>query len=229
MKKTILHCGDRNAVIYHTDPAEYILLQPSEPDDLSSMDEEAETIKNGTAAPFLLAAVPTRDWFGELSPWPAPAVFGKQAFLGRGQAFLALLKSTVLPEIYKEMPVKENTPLIVGGYSLAGLFALWAGYEWDKVRSVAAASPSVWFPGWMAYAEKNEIQARSVYLSLGDREEKTKNAVMASVGDNIRQMHSMLSALPDMETDLIWNQGNHFQDAPGRTARAFLWAMEHTR
>ena len=65
--------------------------------------------------------------------------------------------------------------------------------------------------------------ARRIYLSLGDAEEKTRNRVMATVGDCIREQASLLEK-QGIETTLAWNPGNHFKDADVRTAKAFLWA-----
>ena len=65
--------------------------------------------------------------------------------------------------------------------------------------------------------------AQCIYLSLGDREEKAKNPVMARVGECIRRQHSLLDGR-GIDTVLEWNPGNHFMDAPRRTARAFAWA-----
>ena len=63
-----------------------------------------------------------------------------------------------------------------------------------------------------------------VYLSLGDREEKTRNPVMATVGDRIRALAALLSAR-GVDCALEWNPGNHFRDADLRTARAFAWVL----
>ena len=56
-------------------------------------------------------------------------------------------------------------------------------------------------------------------LSLGKKEEKTKNQVMASVGDNIRKMYELLSG--SMDIVLEWNEGGHFNEPDIRTAKAF--------
>ena len=80
----------------------------------------------------------------------------------------------------------------IGGYSLAGLFALWAACQTDLFRGVAAASPSMWFPGFLEYIKEHPIRSGRVYLSLGDREEKTRNPVMATVGDCIREGYELL-------------------------------------
>ena len=93
--------------------------------------------------------------------------------------------------------------------------------------AAAAASPSVWFPGFVEYMKECRPQAGSVYLSLGDREEKTRNHMMAAVGARIREAHELLKA-QGVDTVLELNPGNHFRDADIRTAKAFAWAMTGT-
>ena len=72
--------------------------------------------------------------------------------------------------------------------------------------------------------QKNKIRTEAVYLSLGDREEKTRNPVMAQVGNVIRNAEAILR---EGGTDCIleWNQGNHFKEPDLRTAKAFAWLM----
>ena len=79
----------------------------------------------------------------------------------------------------------------------------------------------------MEFEQQHPIQAQHIYLSLGDREERTKNPVMATVGDNIRTLHSHL-AERSVDCILEWNCGGHFKDADLRTARAFRWVMEES-
>lgn len=92
---------------------------------------------------------------------------------------------------WKEVPEIKSTnrkqKLILGGYSLAGLFALWSAYQTDLFSGIVAASPSVWYPDWMEYAQANQVKTSALYLSLGDREERTRNLIMSAVGDNIRK------------------------------------------
>ncbi len=165
---------------------------------------------------FRLIAFRVGNWNRDLSPWEAPAVFGKESF-GNGAA-------ETLDEILKVCEDSAKT-YYIGGYSLAGLFSLWAVYQTDRFRGAAAASPSVWFPGFENYMKEHEIRTGHVYLSLGDREEKTRNPVMASVGEKIRAACALLK---EQGTDCVleWNEGNHFRDADLRTAKAFLWVMK---
>ena len=141
---------------------------------------------------------------------------------------LRFLTEQAIPSLKQQFDLLENIKIILGGYSLAGLFALWASTQTKLFYGVAAASPSVWFPGWMEFEQQYPMQEQHVYLSLGDKEERTKNAVMAAVGDNIRTLYSRLT---EHSTDctLEWNSGGHFKDADLRTAKAFRWVMEeHT-
>ena len=224
MDNQLLQIQNRTCHIYGTASAEYLLLQMVDEHDLAGMEREVEAIHRQTAQPFLLAAVQVENWNDDLSPWPAPPVWGKQGFGGRAGNTLAWLEQAV-PGIRQQYSIKEDCKVILGGYSLAGLFALWAATQTNALYGTAAASPSVWFPGWPEYEAAHPIQAQRVYLSLGDREEHTKNQPMAAVGDNIRALHSTLTRC-GRDCRLEWNAGGHFKDADLRTARAFAWVME---
>ena len=62
-------------------------------------------------------------------------------------------------------------------------------------------------------------------LSLGAREERTRNAAMRQVGQNIREMDSCYKNSEKIECVLEWNKGNHFQDVDVRCGKGFLWCM----
>ncbi len=194
-----------------------VLIQPVDEHDLSIIENEVALLSRMTKKPFHLIAVEVDDWNGDLSPWAAPAVFGKEDFGGGAERTFG--------EILKLCGDRSRT-YVVGGYSLAALFALWAAYETDVISGVAAASPSVWFPGFVEYMMANEIKADAVYLSLGDREEKAKNPVMATVGDRIREAYADLKGKGTLCT-LEWNEGNHFRDPDVRTAKAFAWVLDN--
>ena len=224
MDNQLLQIQNRTCRIYGTASAEYLLLQMVDEHDLAGMEREVEAIRQQTAQPFLLAAVQVKNWNDDLSPWPAPPVWGKQDFGGRAGDTLAWLEQAV-PGIRRQYSIKEDCKVVLGGYSLAGLFALWASTQTNLFYGVAAASPSVWFPGWMEFEQRHPIQTQHIYLSLGDKEEHTKNTVMAAVGDDIRTLHSRLTAR-GADCTLEWNSGGHFKDADLRTAKAFQWVIE---
>ena len=220
--------GNRPCRIYGEAHTEYLLLQMTGEHELQNIDSEVSAIAQSSAHSFLFAAVPVKSWNDELSPWKAPAVWGKESFGGKAADTLRFLTEQVIPTLKQQFALPRNVRIVLGGYSLAGLFALWASTQTALFSGVAAASPSVWFPGWMEFEQQHPIQAHRIYLSLGDKEEHTKNTVMATVGDNIRALHSRL-AERGTDCTLEWNIGGHFKDADLRTARAFRWVMEDIR
>ena len=204
----IYEFGDANA--------NTVLIQPVDEYDLAGIENEASIIAASCGKSFQLIAFKIDNWNTDLSPWKAPAVFGKEDF-GEGA-------EKTLAELLK-LCSDENKTYYIGGYSLAGLFALWAAYQTDKFAGVAAASPSMWFPGFTDYMKDHEIRTGAVYLSLGDKEEKARNPIMATVGDRIRDTYSLLSE-HGVRSVLEWNEGNHFKDADVRTAKAFSWVIK---
>ena len=221
MTKKEYTLSDRTCFLYQDAEATHLLIQPIDEHDLEVLDQEIEAIKELSDKPFSLAAFMIKDWNQELTPWAAPSVFGKVPFGNGAGKTLKFITSQLLPE------VQENIPhLILGGYSLAGLFALWAGYQTDRFEGIAAASPSVWYPQWIDYASEKKPLAKSVYLSLGDKEEKAKNPVMAQVGNAIRKQHELLTE-QKINTILEWNAGNHFVDSDKRMAKGFAWLINN--
>ena len=202
-----------------------LLLEPVDRRDMEFLEREVDYLREHSSSGFALATFIVEQWNDELSPWEADAVFGRQGF-GRGAPdTLRFIAETFIPEIHSRIPALARKKTILGGFSLAALFALWAGYESPCFSAIAAASPSVWFPGWTDYIKARYPRTERIYLSLGDAEEKARNRVMSTVGDRIREMDSLLDGFPHT---LEWNPGNHFKDADLRTAKAFLWCMEQT-
>ena len=205
--------------LYGNENAPIVLVQPADGHDLAFIEDEVRMIRELTGADFCLAAVQAENWNRDLSPWEAPAVFGNGDFGGKAAETLGKIL---------ERFEGDGRRLVLGGYSLAGLFALWAATRTDRFAGIAAASPSVWFPGFTDYLRENPVRSGAVYLSLGDREERTRNPVMAEVGNRIREAEEILKG-QGVKTVLEWNPGNHFRDADRRTARAFAWVLNEIK
>ena len=222
MKRETLIAGGRACTVYRVALPKAILIQPTGAQEQGALDAETALLAQRCGEHFLLAAFPVTDWNRELSPWDAPPVFGREGF-GHGAAdTLSFIEQELLPAIWEQYKLPETLPVILGGYSLAGLFSIWSAFQTDRFSAIAAASPSVWFPGWNDYAQREAIRARHVYFSLGDREEKTKNPVMAQVGVCIRALERLLRE-KGVDCVLEWSEGGHFRDAEKRTASAFAW------
>ncbi len=196
--------------------AKTVLIQPIDEHSLDSIENEIDIIRKNSSEDFMLTCFIVDDWNKDLSPWKAPAVFGNEDFGNGAEALLV--------EILKYCADKEKT-YYIGGYSLAGLFALWATYKTDIFKGAAAVSPSMWFPGFDEFMKEHEIKCSNIYLSLGNKEEKARNPVMATVGDKIRAAHDLLQK-KEINCILEWNEGNHFRDPDLRTAKGFSWILK---
>ena len=211
-------------ILYENVDADTVLIQMTDDHDLALIDKEISHIRELTGGKdFLLAAVKVKNWNTDLSPWAAPPVFGEEAFGSGAAETLQYLTEQLIPSLGGCSP-SGGRRFLLGGYSLAGLFAIWSAYQTSLFSGVAAASPSVWFPGFAEYMRQNRIQSNAVYLSLGNREEKTRNPVMATVHDRIQEAHALVKA-QGVNCFLEWNEGNHFKEPDVRTAKAFLWVL----
>lgn len=150
------------------------------------------------------------DWNRYLSPWKHEKVFAQgEAFAGEADAFLE--------EVLKLIPERNWKEIIIAGYSLAGLFALYACTKSEVFTGCMCASGSLWFDGFVQYLKDNPVHCGKVYLSLGDKEKNTKNPVMSKVEINslkaVHEMEKYTSVYFEM------NPGGHFNDPDGRVMK----------
>ena len=115
-------------------------------------------------------------------PWPAPKVFSRgEDFQGQAEAFLEVLTRELLPEAEAFLGFMVADRGILG-YSMAGLFAVYAMYQTPLFRRVGSVSGSLWFDGWVEYAKTHPVQGRPcIYLSVGMQERNARNPRMAAV------------------------------------------------
>lgn len=218
-------CG-KKCILYLNEDTEYILIQPVDENDISVLDNEVKYIEENTDRIFSLVAFKIKDWNSELTPWEMPLLRGKGNFGNGATRTLEFIKNDLIPALSECINIRNNEiKYILGGYSLAGLFSLWSGYQTDIFEGIAAVSPSVWYKRWIEYVKAGKPLSEKIYLSLGDTEEKTKHQILSKIGDNIRKQHEILENSENVKTVLEWNEGNHFQNPDIRTAKGFLWVM----
>ena len=123
---------------------------------------------------YLLAAFTVDDWNLELSPWNAEIPEIGQSFGGGAGLTLqwiledafSYIRSRSLAAHDPEDPGPAAFPAYAVGYSLAGLFSLWAELETREKKIFAGAagcSATMWFPGWLEHArKKTEKEADAV-------------------------------------------------------------------
>lgn len=218
---------DKNCISFIDKSPEYIIIQPADNSFSSFLQNENDLIASMTSKKYIFTTFFVSDWNKELSPWEAPSVFGKSAFGSGADKTLDFILNDLIPELIKKYDTDENIPVILGGYSLAGLFTLWSVYQTDRFSHAAAVSPSVWFPDWINYASSHDPVTRHIYMSLGDKEEKTKNALMKTVGNCLKKQYELLE---NFKTDIFMemNEGNHFKDPDMRCAKGFAWCLNQS-
>ena len=170
-----------------------------------------------------LLCIGNLDWSLNMTPWPAEAMFrGEESFGGGAGDYLPILLEEILPkgkQLVKGSPVHTA----IAGYSLAGLFALYALYQTPVFDRAASVSGSLWYPGFLDYAKKHSLQntPQKLYLSLGDKENRSKNRVLQTVLD---QSRALAEHYKESDIDTVWelNEGNHFCQPPLRTAKGIL-------
>ena len=178
---------------------------------------------------FIAANIPVESWNDDLSPWKMEAVFlHGQPFGGKADRFLALLTEEFLPQLEGKYPVqKENRAVI--GYSLGGLFALYSAYRTDAFKKVGCLSGSLWFRGFLQYTSENQLQRNDMklYFSLGDKESKTKNPAIASIGENTLAIAKHLKALLGEEAVRYEiTAGGHTTQVENRFDKAISWLVK---
>ncbi len=187
-------------------------------------------------------------WEENFSPWCAPRVFAKGPNFGDGaQKTLDTLINQVIPWAESELTEPPAYRALVG-YSLAGLFSLWAGVSQQVARGcqpdaaapqlsapaatfqrIGAVSGSFWFPGLLDYVDQQlsgeVVGLTHVFLSLGDREARTPNPQIMHVRENAELLASKLENAGIASTFEL-NRGNHFQNIEGRMQKALDWLVK---
>ena len=187
-------------------------------------------------------------WEENFSPWCAPRVFAKGPNFGDGaQKTLDTLINQVIPWTESELTESPAYKVLVG-YSLAGLFSLWAGVSQQVARGcqhdataphvdapaatfqrIGAVSGSFWFPGLLDYVDQQlsggVVGLTHAYLSLGDREARTPNPQIMHVRETAELLASKLESVGITSTFEL-NRGNHFQNVEGRMQKALDWLVK---
>lgn len=195
-------------------------------------------------------------WEENFSPWCAPRVFAKGPNFGDGaQKTLDTLINQIIPWAESELTDPPTYRVLVG-YSLAGLFSLWAGVSQQVAcgmspqvargcqhdataphvdapattfQRVGAVSGSFWFPGLLDYVDR-QLSGGAVGLTHA----------YLSLGDreartpnpqimHVRENAELLASKLEnagIISTFELNRGNHFQNVEGRMQKALNWLVK---
>lgn len=227
MKHLTLDNLDIAVDLYVHDNPVALLIQPLERKEVGTIGHEVSLIAQHTPHPFVMAAFKIDDWHLQMSPWHDDAISRREEVGHHAEETLRFITHRLLPVLQQRF---GDLPVVLGGYSLAALFSLWAATQTDVFTGIAAASPSVWIDGWQTFASSHPALSKVAYLSIGRKEEHVRNLSMARVGANIRFEQQLLKQqLGPNNTTLQWNEGGHFDHMDARTAQAYAWTINKFR
>ena len=186
----------------------YVIDSPEHPLDVATA---AEGLRSR------VVSVPVADWGDALTPWPAPALRpGEKDFGGRADETLASLAAAL---------DQASGPHAVGGYSLGGLFALYAFVREPRFAACACLSGSVWYEGWVDWLRANapDCSGRYAYFSVG-KKEKRAGLPFRHVEEDLAACAEILRA-HGCGVDVALGPGSHMQHVIERLA-AGLTALD---
>lgn len=197
---------------------------------LHTAGKEAEDIWRLTGRDFVMIAIDGIDWNRDLSPWYHQKVFARgEDFAGKADDYLTILTERLIPEAesaFLLLPKKRY----LAGYSLGGLFAVYALYKTAVFDGIASVSGSLWYEGFASYVEEHKPKRYpdKIYFSLGDKEAASARGIMQSVFMCTKQIEERFR-LNGIPTVLDMNPGNHFYQVPERMAKGLDWLLQPQR
>ena len=176
---------------------------------------------------FPLLCINNLEWQKDMCPWDSPALLNKEKdFIGGADEYLFLLEKEIIPKAV-EILGEEPRCYALAGYSLAGLFALYAAYRSSLFSRIASVSGSLWYPDFVSFAKEREMLSKTekLYLSLGTEEAKTNHAVLSTIESKTRELveHYQSSGYC---VNFEQNPGNHFCEVEQRIEKGIRWIME---
>lgn len=195
---------------------------------LNTYDEDGEKLWNLSneynCDEYILVTISNINWNKDMSPWYMKKLYkNDDDYAGEADRYLEQLETWIVPEIKNIVGDKE---IILAGYSLAGLFAIYSLYKTKIFNKIISCSGSLWYPDLIKYVKENQIinKPEKIYFSLGNKESKTKNEVLSEVEDNTKFLVEHYKN-QGIKTIYEENEGNHFQDVYLRLVKAIKWIL----
>ena len=170
--------------------------------------------------------LPFRVWNDSLTPWPAPGLYrGEPDFGGQAALTLAELNERVIPEIESAEGLAPSARALCG-YSLGGLFSLFAFTHSDAFAACACLSGSVWYEGWVDHLRELEFDGagRFAFLSIGTKEKHAAPKILHHVQSDMEECATILRTR-GCQAEFALGPGNHMSFVEERF-EAGLCALE---
>lgn len=176
--------------------------------------------------PCIMIFITGLNWDTDMAPWYCPPCGPTDTpCYGGADAYLKILTEQIVPEAEKRIGIHPERR-ILGGYSLAGLFADYALYHTDLFDETVICSGSFWFPGYISYVQNHSmcVQMKKMYFSLGREECHTPFELFNSVQTNTEALVELYRQ-KNLDITFVMEPGNHYTDPSGRMARGLAWML----
>lgn len=189
-------------------PAIFVIDSPEHPFDADTLGKNRRST---------VVSIPVDQWGDALTPWPAKAIYrGEPDYGGEAAQTLSALLDEVIPALEAAHGLSPSAHAICG-YSLGGLFALYALTHSDAFAACACLSGSVWYEGWVEHvrALPPNLAGRFAYLSLGTKERRAARPILKTVQDCMEACTQILQE-HGCQVEYRTGPGNHLQHIPER-------------
>lgn len=170
----------------------------------------------------------------DYTPWPLQATEAlPMDFGGKAAEHLSFLATQVIPFCESEYSFASSAEKrVIGGYSLGGLFSLYAAVKTDLFGTVLSCSSSLWYPGFLDYLKEHPFKAvhPKLYMSVGDQEGTTATNLTADQTLNTLALKDWVEPrFQASDFQFTLEEGNHGTNIPGRAWRAVEWVEENSK
>ena len=170
----------------------------------------------------VFVSIKVEDWNRYLSPYRAENPFRKgDYFSGDADTLLASICNELICIVEKDEEVKER---YLVGYSMGGLFSLYASSISDLWKGVGSVSGSLWYEKFDDYLSSHPLKIEKVYLSLGRKEKESRNKVLKTVEEKTKAIYETIEK-EGIECSFSLQEGGHFQDEEKRIREAISYLL----
>ena len=189
-------------------------------------------IEHKPALNFVL--IDSKNRADDYTPWPLSASETMPMdFGGKAAEHLSFFATHVIPFCESKYAfASSEEKRVIGGYSLGGLFSLYAAVNTDLFGTVLSCSSSLWYPDFLAYLKEHPFKAHhpKLYMSVGDEEGLTATNLTNHQIPNTMMLKDLLEPkFQPGDFKFTLEEGNHGNNISGRAWRAIEWVEENCR
>ena len=170
----------------------------------------------------------------DYTPWPLQASESMPMdFGGKAAEHLSFFATHVIPFCESKYAfASSEEKRVIGGYSLGGLFSLYASVNTNLFGTALSCSSSLWYPDFLDYLKEHPFKAAhpKLYMSVGDEEGVTATNLTNHQIPNTMTLKDWLEPkFQPGDFKFTLEEGNHGNNISGRAWRAIEWVEENCR